>query len=222
VHLDACTHRLLERVDVAEAQAYVRTQLVPLYEGPERPAWSAVAERSRFIGTSDRPPDVGYRKMRPSGYVQLCLVNDEVPPSPWALAVPPAAAAAAAPLEERVRALCRLHFGAGELHFCVFAVLAPGGAIPTHRDMPHDVNKKRFSHHLHWPLLNAGDTEYTIAGETFRMEEGGLYEIDNMVPHATANRGDTYRVNLMIDWTPAHLAAERARPSPPGDPRGGR
>jgi hypothetical protein len=80
--------------------------------------------------------------------------------------------------------------------------------------MPHDINKKRYSHHLHVPLTQADTTEFTVGGETFRMEEGGVYEINNMVLHSVANYGANYRVNLMLDYCPAASLALRNSPSP--------
>ena len=214
-------YRLVDRLDTGRLVAFVETRLAPLF-APGAPAWEAVAARARFIGAAERPPDVGYRKMRPTGYLQLCVENDEVPPSPWALAIPADVAAAGelAALVAPAVELCRRAYGAGVLHFCVFAVLAPGGEVPRHRDMPHDLNKKAFSHHLHVPLTGQDGAELTVGDTTFRLAPGGAYEIDNLVPHAAANRGAQARVNLMLDWTPEANLARRAAPSPPVPPPG--
>jgi hypothetical protein len=151
-------------------------------------------------------------------------VNDESPWSPWALPIPEAVVpraeqeAFARDQEHALRAL----FGEGALFFLVFAVLGPGGVIPTHRDMPHDVNKKAFSHHLHVAITGADDCELTFKDAPQRFEPGVYYEVDNMDPHSVVNRGDGYRVNLMIDYCPAASLADRAAPSPVSCPTGTR
>lgn len=202
MHIDV-PYRKIDRYDVGALRAILVEHLVPLYDAPERAAWATVRERSRFIGQAERPADVGYRTMRPKGYVQFCLANDESPYSPWALPLPPHLVEALRPFERDVADLCGKHFGEGELHFCVFAVLAPGGHVPRHRDLAHDPEKKARSHHLHIPVIDAGGAAFTIGEETFRMEEGAVYEIDNTIPHSTANHGDTHRLNVMFDYRPA-------------------
>jgi hypothetical protein len=207
VRLDV-THRLIERVDPEPIRARIERWLAQHFDHPDRAIWRTVEERMRWVGSEARPSDVGFRKMRPQGYVQICLANDEDPYSPWAVAVPEEIGALGrAALDETITApmtaLCRRHFGDGVLYFCGLAILAPGGSIPRHRDMPHDVHKKAWSHHLHVPLTHAADTEFTIGKHTFKLEAGGVYEIDNQKPHSVVNRGLGYRVNLMLDYCPA-------------------
>jgi Aspartyl/Asparaginyl beta-hydroxylase len=199
MHIDV-THRLIDRIDTREVERVVLDRLAPLYEDPESVAWRAVRERCRFIGQQNRPADVGYRTMKPTGYLQFCLVNDEDPYSPWALPLPEGAAADLAPFKAQIDALCEKHWGPGEVHLCVFAVLAPRGHVPTHRDLAHAPEKKAYSHHLHVPLLHTEGAAFTIGDETFRMEHGGVYEIDNTVRHSTLNHGEHPRVNVMIDY----------------------
>ena len=209
-------YRLIDRVDVGALRDCVERHLRPRFDSPDAELWRRVRLRSRHIGMHDRPADIGYRRMRPQGYMQLCLLNDEEPFSPWALPLPemPGAREALGRVQEPITGICSKHFGEGILYFCVLAILAPGGTIPPHRDMPHDINKKRYSHHLHVPLTQADTTEFTVGGETFRMEEGGVYEINNMVLHSVVNRGADYRVNLMLDYCPAASLALRNSRSP--------
>ncbi len=202
------THRLIDRVDPEPIRELIERCLAHHFDAPERALWQTVADRLRWVGADERPPDVGFRKMRPRGYVQICLRNDETPYSPWALALPEDLdASARAALDERITepmtALCRRHYGDGVLYFCVLAILGPGGMVPRHRDMPHDPDKKAWSHHLHVPITHAIDTEFTIDGQTLTLDTGGVYEIDNQKRHSVVNRGSGYRVNLMLDFCPA-------------------
>jgi hypothetical protein len=207
------THRLIEWVDPEPIRAQVELHLARLFDHPDRAIWRTVEDRMRWVGAETRPPDVGFRKMRPQGYVQICLANDEDPYSPWAVAVPEEVDRAA--LDETITtpmtALCLRQFGDGILYFCGLAILAPGGVIPRHRDMPHDVDKKAWSHHLHVPITHASETEFTIGKQTFTLEAGGVYEINNQKPHSVVNRGSGYRVNLMLDYCPAGNLERRNR-----------
>jgi hypothetical protein len=99
------------------------------------------------------------------------------------------------------------------LCFAGFAILGPGGLIPLHRDMPHDQNKKAYTHHLHAPITEADKCEFILAGENVILERGGLYEIDNMRPHAATHKGEGYRVNLMLDFCPIANFEKRMAPS---------
>lgn len=195
-------------------------RLRPLYESADAPLWSTITERMKWVGQAERPVDVAFRKMAPTGYVQLCITNDEVPRAPWAVDVPDDVVSSderAALVAELTRA-CEAVLGPGTIFLLVFAVLAPGGEIPSHRDLPHDVNKRAFSHRLHVPLTEAGDAEYTLKGETVRFEAGGLYEIDNMSPHSVIHRGVGHRVSVVIDYCPAANLDKRNAPSPPKAP----
>jgi Aspartyl/Asparaginyl beta-hydroxylase len=196
------THQCIARLDVGALAEMVALDLSPLYADPDSSAWAEVRRRSEYLGREDRPADVGYRKMRPAGYLQLGVVNLESPTSPWALPMPEAL-----PHERELRAeldrvatVCRDHYGPGLLHLLVLAVLSPGGTVPRHVDMGHNRAWKKFSHHLHVPLIAADGCEFTIADEVFTLETGGVYEIDNMRPHSTRNLSDRHRVNVMIDY----------------------
>lgn len=198
-------------------------RLRPLFDGAAAPVWPLVAERSRWIGMHERPADIGFRRMRPTAYVQLCVLNDELPHSPWALDIPEHVWSAdeqrsfAATVHEQLERL----YGEGELVFAVFAVLGPGGLIPRHRDMVHDTNKKAFSHHLHAPITEADGCEFTFGTKQMTFERGGLYEVDNMRPHSAIHRGAGYRVNLLLDYCPVEnldkRASEASTPSQPSN-----
>jgi hypothetical protein len=143
--------------------------------------------------------------MRPTGYLQLGIVNLESPASPWALPLPAGLRYERALRAEldRVVDACRDHYGPGLLHLLVLAILAPGGRVPRHKDMGHNRDWKRFSHHLHLPVTAAESCEFSIGDETLFLDAGGLYEIDNMRPHSTRNLSDACRVNVMIDYCSA-------------------
>ena len=203
-------------IDVRSMLSLV-SRLAPLFERPDTPLWAEIAERMKWVGRDDRPADVGFRKMVPTSYVQLCIRNDEHPRSPWALDIP----ASCISLEEQAafaraqEELCASLYGPGVLYFLVFAVLGPGGKIPPHRDMPHDVNKKAHSHHLHVPLTAADDAEFTLHDQAVVFRTGHVYEIDNMKLHSVLHRGSGYRVNLMLDFCPNANLEKRNAPSPP-------
>ena len=207
-------YRRVAELDTTTLEQIVSQRLAPLFEGQDTPTWRAVAERSRYIDRDERPADVGYRRMRPEGYLQLCVLNDEEPAAPWALPVSEEVLSLSEQqdLATEYRALCKRFYGDGTLYFLGFAVLAPGGRIPPHRDMPHDRNKKSHSHHLHIPITGAADAEFVLHGQPVFLERGGVYEIDNMRRHSVTHRGPGYRVNLMIDYCPA--ASVRARNAP--------
>jgi hypothetical protein len=209
-------YRKVADADAARLEAIVHDRLAPVFEPAEAPLWRIVAERSRFIGEAERPPDVGFRKMHPKGYAQLCVVNDEEPFSPWARPIPHDVLSKEeqATLVSEYEGLLGSLYGEGLIHFFVFAVLAPGGEVPRHRDMPHDQNKKAYSHHFHVPITGAAEAEFELRDEKVFLERGGLYEIDNLSWHSTVNRGAGYRVNLMIDYCPLASLAARNAPSP--------
>lgn len=213
--LDVPYRRMID-VDPRPLERIVEERLAVMYDPLGSPLWSAVAARMEFIGKDDRPADIGYRKMKPTGYVQLCIENDEAPRSPWAVDVPHDVLSAEEQraLGREYTELCARLYGPGTLFFLVFAVLAPGGNIPMHRDMPHDQNKKLFSHHLHVPITGAADTEFTLKDTVVRFEPGAAYEIDNISPHAVVHHGAGFRVNLMIDYCPAANLERRNAPSP--------
>jgi hypothetical protein len=208
-------YRRVADVDTRRLERVVE-RLAVMHDPLTAPLWSAIAARMEFIGKDDRPADVGYRKMRPTGYVQLCIVNDEEPRSPWAVDVPQHVLSAEeqAAIVREYTELCTRLYGPGTLFFLVFAVLAPGGIIPMHKDMAHDQNKKLFSHHLHVPITGAADTEFTLKGTAVRFQVGGAYEIDNISPHGVVHHGAGFRVNLMLDYCPAADLHKRNAPSP--------
>ncbi len=214
-------YRRIDTVDLGPLLPLVE-RLRPTFESDA--LWRAIGERMQWIGKTERPADVGFRKMVPTRYVQLCIANDEEPRSPWALDVPEGVLSRAEQdaLLAEWTAFCARHYGPGVLYFLVFAVLGPEGAIPPHRDMPHDVNKKAFSHHLHLPLTAAGDTEFTLKDEKVVFEAGGVYEIDNMSLHSVVHRGTGFRVNLMLDFCPEGSLEKRNAPSPPRTPASGK
>lgn len=194
-------------IDVARLERTVE-KLAPLYE---RDVWPIVRERMQWIGKDERPTDVAYRKMTPTSYAQLCVVNDESPMSPWALSIPfdLMTEADQASFAEEWRATCARLYGPGVLCFAGFAILGPGGIIPEHKDMAHAQHKKAFSHHLHAPVLAPDECEFTWNGVKTKFEAGGLYEVDNMAPHSAIHTGTHVRVNLMLDYCPEANLAKR-------------
>jgi Aspartyl/Asparaginyl beta-hydroxylase len=215
--LDVPFRRMTE-VDLAVLERAV-AKLAPLYDPITAPLWTKVADRMQYVGKEERPADVGFRKMRPEGYMQLCVENDEHPHSPWAFDIDETVLTRneQTALRAQYTGLCEGLYGRGTLYYLGFAVLAPGGIVPMHRDMPHDQNKKLFSHHLHIPITGAADAEFTLQDTKVFFEPGIVYEIDNISPHAVVHRGAGFRVNLMIDYCPLDNIDQRNAPSPKVD-----
>ncbi len=197
-------YKHIDSLELAPLLSLVETEIVPCFLGEGAGIWDEVTERSRWIGKEDRPDDIGFRKMRPTSYLQLCILNDETPFSPWARPLPSKVinSAGIKALMDTCAELCERHYGPGVLYFLVLAVLGPQGKVPRHRDMPHDINKKAHSHHLHISITQGHKTEFMIDDKPFFMEPGGVYEINNMSYHSVQNLGDGYRVNLMLDYCP--------------------
>jgi hypothetical protein len=85
------------------------------------------------------------------------------------------------------------------------AELPPGQIIRPHRD----TKILSLIHRLHVPIVTHPDVVFTIAGQTYRLEEGNLYDLNNAVIHSVENRSDVLRVHLMVDMLPHTVARAR-------------
>lgn len=83
----------------------------------------------------------------------------------------------------------------------VFAKLPAGTEIIEHRDTSWLITAP---HRLHVPIVTNKDVDTFIAGHRYFMEPGKIYDFNNTLPHSVVNRGDTDRVNLMIDFCEPH------------------
>ena len=55
---------------------------------------------------------------------------------------------------------------------------------------------------LHIPLISNVDVTFFVGGESRKMGEGEIWEINNANVHAVTNKSDLARVHLIVDWTP--------------------
>jgi len=82
------------------------------------------------------------------------------------------------------------------------AELPPGCKIPPHRDQ----NVLAIMHRLHVPIVTHHDVIFMIDGDSYHLDAGILYELNNCVPHAVDNNSNVLRVHLLIDMLPHDLA----------------
>jgi hypothetical protein len=88
----------------------------------------------------------------------------------------------------------------GVLTRALFVRLPPGAVINPHEDgqrMAH------LAHRIHVCISDCPECEYTIGDQTLVMEPGVAYDFNNRWTHAVNNRGDTPRINLMLEYLPA-------------------
>ena len=85
---------------------------------------------------------------------------------------------------------------------CLLAKLPIGTTIPVHHDTGFWVSR---SHRLHAPVVTDGGVIFR-AGPTeplmqrYRLEVGGVYELNNQSKHYVSNWGATERVHLIFDY----------------------
>lgn len=77
--------------------------------------------------------------------------------------------------------------------FGLLSKLIPGQRLKTHSDHHDDDCTVR----IHVPILTNPDAVFSVDGEEFHMELGGVYEIDPTRQHYAANYGKTDRVHLI-------------------------
>jgi len=79
----------------------------------------------------------------------------------------------------------------------MFARMAPGGIIQPHVDAGPAA---RWPHKIHVPLTTNPQVEFFIDGICHTLREGQAYEVNNLVPHAVRNRGDSDRIHLIFEY----------------------
>lgn len=86
-----------------------------------------------------------------------------------------------------------------EEYVAFMARLQPGGVIDPHHDSGEFLEQ---IHRVHVPLQTNSKCVYTVEDIEVNMEVGNVYEIDNMRVHGVYNRGDDYRIHLVINLYP--------------------
>ena len=79
-----------------------------------------------------------------------------------------------------------------------YAELPPGKTIEPHRDG----GILAEIHRLHVPLITHSGVKFFIENEQFFLEEGHLYELNNVKSHAVRNTSNVMRIHLLIDMIP--------------------
>lgn len=87
----------------------------------------------------------------------------------------------------------------------VYARLPPNKNISEHSDPGFYLS---VIHRLHIPIFTNEKCYFTIDKDSFHMEEGHLYEINNLMSHSVENYGDTDRIHLIIDIIPNSVLKE--------------
>lgn len=78
----------------------------------------------------------------------------------------------------------------------LLARLKPGGYIHTHQDIDPTFDR---SHRLHLPIVTDYSVQFVVDGEGYLLEEGWLFEFDNLRDHSVLNNGPLSRVHLVVD-----------------------
>ncbi len=84
----------------------------------------------------------------------------------------------------------------------VFTKLPAGKIIHFHKDPGYYLS---VVHRLHIPIFTNKNCLFLIGSDIFHMEEGILYEINNLMLHGVKNDGVTDRIHLIIDIIPNNL-----------------
>jgi len=78
----------------------------------------------------------------------------------------------------------------------MLAKLAAGEAIDRHTD---GAGANLFTHKIHIPLQTNENVLFMVQDQTFHLQEGHAYEVNNIVPHAAENRSATDRIHLIFE-----------------------
>ncbi len=87
----------------------------------------------------------------------------------------------------------------GKVIRCEIIKLHANSEVHKHVDAGPLLN---FSRRVHIPIITNKDVTFTVFNNTIHMEEFGIYEINNMLPHAVSNKSSEDRTHLIIDILP--------------------
>lgn len=87
----------------------------------------------------------------------------------------------------------------GEFKRALLNRVRAGGKIREHIDTGYHAEN---THRIHLCMFTNPLSHMTIDGHMFRMEIGGIYEVNNIKPHQVVNKGETSRTHLIVDWGP--------------------
>lgn len=102
----------------------------------------------------------------------------------------------------------------------MLARLAAGGRIDPHYDIGVS---NHLTHKIHVPLITNPKVWFRVEGETFRLEVGKAYELNNVGLHAVSNEGPADRIHLIFElFDRANFTAARSKPFSAEDAPSGR
>jgi hypothetical protein len=79
----------------------------------------------------------------------------------------------------------------------MLAKMDPGGIIHPHVDANPAAG---WPHKIHVPIQTNPGVEFYIEPQTYHLEEGQAYEVNNRGVHAVKNLGDTPRIHLIFEY----------------------
>jgi len=85
----------------------------------------------------------------------------------------------------------------GHVLRAMVAKLVAGGIVTPHEDVHPSF---AIAHRVHVPLITNDLVDFTVADETFHLQEGVAYEISNLDTHGVHNRSSEDRVHFIFDY----------------------
>ena len=95
----------------------------------------------------------------------------------------------------------------GRSNRIMLAKLLAGAVIPKHVD---EDESSAVPHKIHVPLFTYPEVEFWEADQTYHLDEGRAYEVNNRILHGGQNRSAHDRVHLIFDYFSSRALAERA------------
>lgn len=93
-------------------------------------------------------------------------------------------------------AIAPFGFRQPEIPKAMLAKLLAGNTIDPHRD---GAGSNQRVHKIHVPLVTNPDVVFHVGGESFHLEVGKAYEVNNIVSHGAANRGQEDRIHFIFE-----------------------
>ena len=81
----------------------------------------------------------------------------------------------------------------------ILARLLPNCRIEEHLDTHPSFS---VAHRIHVPLLTNPDVEFIVGAGRIPTRAQHAFELNNKMPHAVVNHGDTARIHLIFDYSP--------------------
>ena len=87
-------------------------------------------------------------------------------------------------------------FAEPEFPKVMLARLSAGYGIDPHRD---GAGSNLYTHKIHIPLFTNSGATFFVDGQSFHLEEGTAYEVNNLTTHGVRNDGKTDRIHLIFE-----------------------